>query len=312
MTGAAVVVTYESEREVESCLRALRAAGVEIWVVDNASADRTVALVREHFPEARVITNSVNRGFARAVNQALARVRTDAVLLVNPDCVVPPQTTGALLRYLAANPGVGVVGPRLRGEDGRIAVSAHPFETLASVVASRFGGSLVPAGLRRLLATGRRRSAQRACWSGAEALPVDWVSGACMAVRRSLLSATRGLDCDYFMYYEDEELCFQARLAGLSVVYLPEVEATHAGGASSVDPTWVWPHLYRSLLRFHARHLPRTLRLVRAAILLRALVGVGLGLCRDVLALRRRPGRRTRAWMRIARIAAGPPIQVDG
>jgi GT2 family glycosyltransferase len=118
------------------------------------------------------------------------------------------------------------------------------------------------------------------------------------------------------MYYEDEELCLQAWRAGATVAYLPEVEVVHTGGASSADPALVWPHLYRSLLRFQARHRPRTFWIVRAAILLRAVIGVGLGAPRDLLAAAQgRPGRRGLAWGRVAAIALrgkrSPAVEVS-
>lgn len=304
MSVAAVVVTYNSERQVARCLTALLAARASVWVVDNASSDRTAPLVAERFPEVGLIENDQNVGFARAVNQALARTVGDVVLLVNPDCIVAPGTVSALAECLAANPEVGVVAPRLLDARGRTAISAHPFENAASVVASRFGGSLVPVALRRLLAGRRRRRSYEACLSADRPVPVDWVSGACLAVRGPLLRELGGLDTGYFLYYEDEELCLQVWRSGHGVVLLPTAQAVHLGGASSNDPAQAWPHLYRSLLRFQARHRPRTYGLVRAALVARALVGMAPAAVRDLLALaRRRPARRIRAWAEIGRIA---------
>lgn len=305
MKVAAIVVTYNSERHVTQCLSALVEAGLGVWVVDNASTDGSPQVVAERFPDVRLLVNPANYGFARAVNQALAQTEADVVLLVNPDCVVPPETVGRLADYLAANPEVGIVAPRLRHADGEVAISTHPFESAGSILASRFGGSLVPVGLRCRLARRKRRESYEACRDGAEPVAVDWVSGACLAARGSLLRRLGGLDAGYFMYYEDEELCLQAWRAGARVVYLPAAEALHVGGASSGDPAHVWPHLYRSLLRFQARHRPRTYRLVRGGILLRALIGVALGVGKDALAARRGDApRRALAWARIARIAA--------
>lgn len=303
MTVEAIVVTHNSRADVARCLDPLVRACAATWVVDNASADDTIHVVAGQFPEVHLLSNDDNRGFAQAVNQALERTSAAVVLLVNPDCVVPRQTVAALAAHLAENPEVGVVAPRLRDPAGRIAVSTHPFESFASVVGSRFGGAVVPPALRLRLARGSRRQSYEACHSGDGPVAVDWVSGACLAVRGTLLRRL-GLDAGYFMYYEDEELCLQAWRAGATVVYLPSVEVVHTGGGSSSDSAHVWPHLYRSLLRFHARHRPRTYRLVRGAILLRALAGVGLGAPRDALALARgRPGRRSLAWGRVARIA---------
>ena len=305
MTSAAIVVTYNSARQVERCLSALVEGATEVYVVDNASTDGTSGVVRARFPHVRLIENRENVGFAAAVNQALEQTDADAVLLVNPDCVVPRDMVTALASHLRANPDVGLVAPRLRDEDGHVATSAHPFESLFTVVASRFGGSLVPLRLRRALAGAKRRESYDACRAGGEATSVDWVSGACVAVRGSLFRRLGGLDRGYFMYYEDEELCLQVWKAGFRVVILPDAEAVHTGGASSSDPAHVWPHLYRSLLRFQARHRPHTYGLVRLTILARAVVGMAVGAVHDAVALGRgRPARRVRAWARIARIAA--------
>ncbi len=304
MKPAAIVVTYNSEREVGACLEALLEAGLDVFVVDNASSDDTAELVAGHFPRAQLIVNRENRGFARAANQALACTTTELVLLVNPDCVVPRRTVGGLVEYMTLHRDVGVAGPRLRDARGEVAVSAHPFESVSTVVASRFGGSLTPVSVRRLLSRSRRRQSYDVCRRGSEPATIDWVSGACMAVRKSLLDRLGGLDSSYFMYYEDEELCLRAWDVGAKVVYLPAFEAHHSGGASSSDPALVWPQLYRSMLRFHARHRPRTYLLVRAVILVRALLGVVLASIRTALALGGAGPRRALAWARIARIAA--------
>jgi GT2 family glycosyltransferase len=297
--ATAIVVTYHSEAHITDCLTALRSAGLAVRVVDNASTDGTARLLATRFPTVARTVNTNNIGFAAAVNQALPTVDTDIVLLVNPDCVVPPATARALIALLQARPDVGIAGPRLVGTDGRVAISAHPFESLTSVLASRFGGSLMPVGVRRLLSGGTRRRTYDVCRNPGPPVPVDWVSGACMAIRTGLLEQLGGLDEGYFMYYEDEELCWQAGRLGARVYYVPEVEAIHVIGASSRDPSWIWPHLYRSMLRFFARHRRRTYPLVRAAVLLRALLGIGFAVARR----RGQHPARGRAWWQVARIA---------
>ncbi|MEU8422769.1 glycosyltransferase family 2 protein [Micromonospora sp. NPDC048835] len=304
--ATAVVVTHNSARQIVAALTALRQAGVPVRLVDNASTDGTVALVRQRFPEVTVLASATNTGFATAVNRAAAGVDTDVVLLVNPDCVVAPGTVAELVRILRDRPSVGIAGPRLVDAHGRVAISAHRFESLRTVLASRFGGTLVPVPLRRLLSGRRRRAAYDACVRGARPVAVDWLSGACLAVRRELFEAVGGLDEGYFLYYEDEELCLQAARRDAEVLYVPSVSAVHTGGASSSDPAWIWPHLYRSMLRFFARHRAGTLRAVRGAVLLRALIGIGLAGAR--MPLQPRAGTaRLRAWTRVGRIAVSRP-----
>jgi N-acetylglucosaminyl-diphospho-decaprenol L-rhamnosyltransferase len=300
--ATAVVVTYNSAGQIVGSLSALRQAGVAVRVVDNASTDDTVALVRRHFPTVTVLSSPENVGFATAVNRAATGIRTPVTLLVNPDCVVPAATVRALVRAVLDDPAAGIAGPRLTDDAGRVAISAHPFESFATVLASRFGGPLVPVGLRRLLCGRRRRRAYDACRSGSAPIRVDWVSGACLAVRTRLFADIGGLDEGYFLYYEDEELCLQAARRGADVLYLPAVTAVHTGGASSADPRWIWPHLYRSMLRFFSRHRSGSVRAVRGVVLLRALVGIALAGIR--LPVQPRAGRaRLRAWSSVGRIA---------
>lgn len=306
LNATAVVVAYNSRDHIVACLAALEQAGVLLRVVDNASTDGTGFLIGSRFPHVPLVINPVNVGFAAAVNQALHDVSTDVVLLVNPDCVVPEPTARALEHTLRTCPDIGVVGPRLVGTDGRIAISAHPFESLFSLLATLFGGGVIPVGLRRLLCGRKRRRNYDACRKYDVPATVDWVSGACLAIRTELLDQLGGLDEQYFMYYEDEELCLRAWRRGARVVYLPAVHATHIGGGSSSDPTWLWPHRYSSLLRFFSRHRRRSYPAVRIAVLLRALMGIGLATVR--LPWRSATaGARTTAWARVARIALTAP-----
>ena len=114
----AIVVTYDSSRWMRACLTALR--GTPTIVVDNASRDDTVALVRREFPEVRVIPRPDNRGYAVAVNEGCRAVPNEDVIILNPDLVAPPGSIAVLEAYLAANPRVGIAGPRLMFPDGTI------------------------------------------------------------------------------------------------------------------------------------------------------------------------------------------------
>jgi N-acetylglucosaminyl-diphospho-decaprenol L-rhamnosyltransferase len=225
------------------------------------------------------------------------------VLLVNPDCVLAPGSVHVLLQTLRDRPDAGIVGPRLVGPDGRPRISAHPFESWRTVLASRFGGSLVPVGLRRLVSGRWRRATYDACRAAGSGPPltVDWLSGACLAVRTDLLVELGGLDAGYFLYYEDEDLCLSAWRHGAKVLYQPAAQAMHIGGASSADPCQTWPHLYRSMLRFFRHHRRGSYQLVRATVLMRALVGMATGAVRAVVTSTAGT-ERVRAWRQVARL----------
>ncbi len=288
----AIVVTYRSAASIGSCLEALLQGELHIVVVDNAG---TADVIRERFPQVELIANEENVGFARAVNQGLERCESDVVLLVNPDCIMPPATGQALAAYLREHREVAVVGPRLREADGSINISAHPIATFGSMLgnrARRFFPVLTP-----MLARHSRFGSYDTCMHATEPTEVEMMIAACLAVRGDFLrDELGGLDEGYFMYFEDMELCLQAWQRGMRVVYLPAVEALHVGGGSSGDRSHVWPLHTRSTLRFHAKHRPRTLPLVRLALLGRAVLGLA-----DPRSQRRR------AWARVARIVVTVP-----
>ncbi len=143
-----VIATWNSANEITDCLHALRVAdpAAEIFVVDNASTDATVELVRTDFPHVVLLENEVNAGFARANNQALTQARGDNLLLLNPDTVVEPDAVQLLCAYLAAHPRVGAVGPRLMRPDGAIQRSCLRYVTLPALLTGFVqGGDYLPA-----------------------------------------------------------------------------------------------------------------------------------------------------------------------
>jgi GT2 family glycosyltransferase len=302
VTASALIVTHNSAGQIEVCIEALRESELSLCIVDNASADETVDIVRRLAPDATLVGNCVNVGFAAAVNQGLALIDDGVVILVNPDCVLPRTTVKSMLEVLTSDPDIGIVGPQLRDVHGRLVVSAHPFETVPRLVASRFGGSLVPLTWKHRLSHLKRRRSDLPTGSDSMVVDVDWLSGACLAMRTEFLRSLGGLDSGYFLYYEDEELCMQARLAGTRVVQLIGVEAVHSGGASSDDPAHLWPHLYRSLLRFHRRNNPRRYQVVRLVVLARAALGLVLATARMLGAQRNQGRQRALAWIRVARL----------
>jgi N-acetylglucosaminyl-diphospho-decaprenol L-rhamnosyltransferase len=288
----AIVVTYHSAASIGACLNALLEGDLHVMLVDNAG---TAQMVRDRYPRVELIANEENVGFSRAVNQGLARSKSDVVLLVNPDCVVPPATAAALVKYLREHDDVAIVGPRLRGADGGISISAHPIATFGSTIANRarrFFPFLTP-----LFARNPRFDSYNTCLHATEPTEVEMMIAACIAVRGDFLrDDLGGLDEGYFMYCEDMELCLQAWQRGRRVVYLPTVEAVHTGGGSSGDRSHVWPLHTRSTLRFHAKHRPRTFQLMRLALLGRAVVG-----------LADPRGHRRRAWAGVARVVLTVP-----
>ena len=215
----------------------------EVIVVDNASADGSVAMLAQDYPWVRVVANTDNLGFTRANNQGLAASRGRYVLFLNPDTELEPAALATMLDYAETHPLTGVIGPQLRYGDGSLQSSRRRFPTLATF----FLESTV---VQRWWPRNRALSRYYALDLPDDALSrVDWVVGACMLVRRAVLDQIGGFDEGFFMYSEEIDLCRRAVDAGWQVVYLPAARVTHHEGKSS-EQVMAARHL-----RFHSSRL---------------------------------------------------------
>ena len=273
MTGAsarpdvtAVVVSWNTRDLLADCLRSLRAhapAGrtLEVIVVDNGSRDGTGEMVRRGWPEARLIANPENLGYTRANNQAIRASRGRYLLLINADARLTPDCLRRLLQRIDADPRAGAVGPRLVYGDGSwqrwTAGRAPSLRTAVNYFL--FLERLLP-GNPAFAGIFLGRDVRASC-------RVDWVSSACMLVRRSALDEVGLLDERFFVYMDDVDLCRRLRDAGWRVWYCPEAEAIHLGGQSTLRQTGsVSPEALRSFNRYFAlRHGARAAALLRVA-----------------------------------------------
>jgi len=202
--------------------------GLEIWVVDNASTDDSVSMLHERYPQARVIVNTENRGFAAANNQALALARGRYAILLNPDTEVSPGALARMVRFLDEHPRAAIVGPRLVLRRGQVQGGAAGYEPSPWTVFnySFFLYKLAPRVFRGLWLAKRQ-------YRGAEPIPVDWVSGAALMVRMAAARQIGPLSEDYFMYAEDWEWCRRLRKAGWQVYCQPDIQVLHHIGRSA-------------------------------------------------------------------------------
>jgi GT2 family glycosyltransferase len=247
----AVVVTYNSVAEIESCLHSLQAqrgVRLDLRVIDNGSTDGTVDRVRALAPAASLTVNASNVGFGRANNQVLLGEPAPWVALVNPDATVPPDTLAVCVAELERDPRLAAVGVRHRFADGRPQPSAFPFLNLRNL----WGEAL---GLHPLLAQVGAAPRQIPGFDPDRPADVDWIQGSFMVLRGEPVRRAGGFDPGFFMYGEDMELCWRLRREGWGIRYLPAPVIEHVGGASGRP---VAPRLFvedlRSKLRFFARH----------------------------------------------------------
>jgi GT2 family glycosyltransferase len=229
-----VIVTYRSAAVIGQCLRALRQATpeipTEVIVVDNASADDTVAVAAEAAPEARIIAQDDNGGFARGCGAGASAATGRWLLFLNPDTVIAPDAIRALLDCARSHPSAGIIGGRFVHEDGSIDPRSWwgkptPWSALCFAI-----------GLNSVLAGNPifDREAPRPWAPGLQevrAAPV--VTGAFMMLRRDLWHELGGFDPVFFMYGEDADLCLRAAKLGCRPVVTAQAVCHHSGGKSS-------------------------------------------------------------------------------
>lgn len=254
-----IIVSYNARADLERCLASLHSARPacrhEIIVVDNDSVDGSAEAARR-WPDVTVIETGANVGFARGNNVGIRASTWEYLLLLNSDTIVPPHAIDTLLAELQRDPEVAVVGPRLVGADGRAELS--------------FGSMIGPfnEARQKLLVRGheRRVGVISACVERMTARPrfTDWVSGACLLVRRREAEAVGLLDERYFMYAEDVDFCAAIRQLGRRVKFTPVATVVHERGRSAASARDATARRYRqSQLAFYQKHHPRWVTLLR-------------------------------------------------
>jgi len=292
-----VIVNYNGGHLVEQGVRAALQSTVPVQVIvcDNGSTDGSLAalsfLAQEH-PQLEVVELGCNRGFARASNSGMQQAVGEYLLLLNPDCIVGPETLARMVMCLRDQPEAGMAGCLIRNPDGTEQVGCRravptPWRSLVRVF-----------HLDRLNPSHPRL---RTFLLNKEPLPdspipVEAISGAFMLVRREALEQVGALDEGYFLHCEDLDWCMRFRRAGWKVLFVPEVEAVHYKGSCSGGRTlFIEWHKHRGMVRFYRkffRHqypLP-LMGLVMTAVWVRFAALAGLSLVHRTLSAVRRHG----------------------
>jgi N-acetylglucosaminyl-diphospho-decaprenol L-rhamnosyltransferase len=260
-----VIVSFNAKADLLRCLESLRSAAPstphEIIVVDNASSDGSAGAAR-CCHGVQVIESGGNLGFARGTNLGIRASRGDLLLLLNSDTIPPPRAVDRLVEEIERDPRTAVVGPRLVDSQGRVELSfgrmMGPFNELRQKALVRGHAAGVP-GVAGWV---ERQTRRPAC--------PDWVSGACLLVRRTEAEAVGLLDERYFMYTEDIDFCAAIRARGGLVRFVPTVTVVHARGRSAAAAPLTTQTAYRrSQLAFYQKHHPRWAPVLRWYLRLR-------------------------------------------
>jgi GT2 family glycosyltransferase len=283
-----VVVSFEARSVLERCLSALTDGGHEVIVVDNASGDGSPDLVRERFPDVRLIEASANIGFGAANNLGIRAATHPLVLLCNSDAWPVGDAIDRLVAVARERPRAAGIGPRLSDEDRSLQRSVRGFPTVWRLATEYLFLRKLAPGSRALNAfygAGFDHRSER---------EAEFLTGAVLLCRRDVLLEVGGFDERFFMFSEEVDLCYRLRRAGWSVLFTPAAEFVHLGGASTRPR---WGSMFREQLRGHllfldkhhgARTAARARTLLLAALRLRGLLFPGA---------RGRTYRQAAAWL---------------
>ena len=226
-----LIVSFNTCAVMRECMESIVTAranlSLEVIVIDNNSRDDSVEMVEREFPWAKIIRSDTNLGFGNANNKALEAATGRYIVLLNSDAFLQPDSLTLSIAKMEANPGVGLAGGRLVGRDGALQPSARLFPNLLRQL-------IVMSGLASRYPRSRFFGQTDRTWADpmVEAA-VDWVPGAYSIIRRDVLDIMPLFDSEFFLYYEEVDLCYRIRKAGYQVMYWPEIVVTHIGGESS-------------------------------------------------------------------------------
>lgn len=246
MTVSAIIVNWNGGDFLRNCIaspyRELGGPLREIILLDNASSDQSVESVQHAFPAVAIVRTGGNLGFAKANNLGILASQSESVLLMNNDAVAKPGSIASLVAVMEQDDRIGIVGPQLRNPDGSLQLSYGRFPSVLGVV----GGFRTRKVDRYYERTGYENPHD-----------VDWMTGACLLVRRRMLEEIGLLDERFFFNYEDVDLCKRAHDRGWRRVYTPDASVIHQKAVSSVNPEMkerILLEKRRSQLLYYRKH----------------------------------------------------------
>ena len=257
MTLSIVIVNYNTERLLRSCLESVYAGAngtpLDIWVVDNNSRDNSVAMLKSLFPMVRVIQNSSNVGFSRANNVVISQSRSDFILLLNPDTLIIDDAIERVVKFMKEHPEVGIAGCKVLNRDGTLQLACRRSIPTPEVAFYRV------TGLSKLFPRSRVMAKYNMTYESPDQMhEVDAVSGAFLMIRRKVVEEIGPLDERFFMYGEELDWCLRTKRAGWSVMYYPEAQIVHYKGESTkYNSRKAAIEFHRAMYLFHRKHFAK-------------------------------------------------------
>lgn len=251
------IVNYHSENETVNCVRSILATSLSRYspsfhIADNGSSVDWTLLGMP--PQVSVYRNPSNLGFGKAVNNLCRRTQAPLFIVVNPDSLFLEGPWSELLSFMEEHPTVGILGPKILNGDGSVQGSARSFPSLSTVLFGR------TSPLTRRFPRNRfsRKNIVNLERDDLGPRVVDWVSGACMIIRRAAFQSVSGFDEGFFLFWEDADLCARMKNAGWQTVYHPASSVIHYVGVSRRHQRLsAHTHFHRSAFRLFCKHHPQ-------------------------------------------------------
>lgn len=234
MSLAISTINYNSKELLNKLLKQIEnqtSTSTQIWVVDNDSPDDFRKTVKRDFPKINFVQSDVNGGFAKGHNLVLKQLKSDYVLIINPDTEINEGSIEEMVKFMDENPSCGVASSKIVDYDGVINSNGGNFPFGLSLLTWLFNLELIPLIGKKLPNFHRVDDEYYQKRSS-----VDWVGGTFMMARVNELKKVGFFNEDYFMYFEDADLCYRLKKGGVEVMINPFITIKHKGGASSADP----------------------------------------------------------------------------
>tara|TARA_B100001105_G_scaffold78927_1_gene62514 strand:+ start:434 stop:1333 length:900 start_codon:yes stop_codon:yes gene_type:complete len=251
MKVSILIVTYQSQDEILECLNSIykniEEIDYEIIIIDNASTDNTIKIIKDNFSDIIIVENEKNEGFAYANNKGAKLAKGEFLFFLNPDSVIIENTIEVLLSIYSSDAQNGIVAPQIKNTDGSIQFSTGRIPTISTTLFEAFGLYLF---LPNTLFGYRNAPSIKSD------LNADWVTGACFIVKREFFERLNGFDKNFFLYLEDTDLCLRTKkYLNKNIIYTPQTSVIHMKGKSSKNDSYMSKlSSYRSKLYYHKKH----------------------------------------------------------
>lgn len=247
-----IIVNYNSKNLIDQCLKSIlrfsEGIDYEIVVVDNASQDGSAEFLKEKYPRVRLITNNENLYFVKANNQALKKVKSRYVLLLNPDTILMENSFKKMIQFMEAHPEAGACTSKLLNPDGNLQRTCMRFPSISyGILELLFVNRLFPNNPIN-------RQIHYADWDRSFNREVEVGAGACLMLRREVLDRVGLLDESYIMYNEEVDWCYRMRMSGYKVYYYADTGVIHYIGGSTSKNKELRKIYQNSFLRVYKKY----------------------------------------------------------